>query len=100
MFIRISCLNYCNHATGPTAPRLATTIELCDPAKPVFSRMNLLLRRSLVVFLPVLVGTMTVQPLQAKSDLEQVEVSVGRLLEEGHYTHHPLNADVSKKSLK
>jgi carboxyl-terminal processing protease len=43
---------------------------------------------------------MAVQPLQAKSDLEQVEVSVGRLLEEGHYTHQPLNDEVSKKFLK
>ena len=40
------------------------------------------------------------QPLQAKSDLEQVEVSVGRLLEEGHYTHQPLNDEVSKKFLR
>ncbi|MEP6956068.1 MAG: carboxy terminal-processing peptidase, partial [Chthoniobacterales bacterium] len=40
------------------------------------------------------------QPLQAKSDLEQVAVSVGRLLEEGHYTHQPLNDEVSKKFLK
>jgi len=43
---------------------------------------------------------MAVQPLQAKSDLEQVEVSVGRLLEEGHYTHQPLNDEVSKKFLR
>ena len=36
----------------------------------------------------------------AKSDSEQVAVSVGRLLEEGHYTHQQLNDDVSKKFLK
>ena len=40
------------------------------------------------------------QPLQSKSDLEQVSVSVGRLLEEGHYTHQPLNDEVSKKFLR
>ncbi|MFN2477297.1 MAG: carboxy terminal-processing peptidase [Chthoniobacterales bacterium] len=40
------------------------------------------------------------QPLLAKSDLEQVAVSVGRLLEEGHYTHQPLNDEVSKKFLR
>ena len=34
-----------------------------------------------------------------RSDLEQVEVSVGRLLEEGHYTHQPLNDEISKKFL-
>ena len=61
--------------------------------------MKLLFRRSLalVTILPLL---MAVQPVQAKSDLEQVEVSVGRLLEEGHYTHQPLNDEVSKKFLR
>ncbi len=39
-------------------------------------------------------------PIQAKSDSEQVAVSVGRLLEEGHYTHQPLNDEVSKKFLR
>jgi carboxyl-terminal processing protease len=39
-------------------------------------------------------------PIQAKSDAEQVAVSVGRLLEEGHYTHQPLNDEVSRKFLK
>src|ERR1700724_4001875 len=40
------------------------------------------------------------QPLQAKSDAEEICVSVGRLLEEGHYTHQQLSADVSQKFLK
>ncbi len=39
-------------------------------------------------------------PLQAKTDLEQVAVSVGRLLEEGHYTRAPLDDAVSKKFLR
>ncbi|MGI8480459.1 MAG: carboxy terminal-processing peptidase [Chthoniobacterales bacterium] len=39
-------------------------------------------------------------PVEAKSDTEQVAVSVGRLLEEGHYTHQPLNDEVSKKFLR
>jgi carboxyl-terminal processing protease len=43
---------------------------------------------------------LTAQPLLAKSDLEQVAVSVGRLLEEGHYTRQSLNDDVSKKFLR
>ena len=42
----------------------------------------------------------TPQSVQAKSDAEQICVSVGRLLEEGHYTHQQLNADVSQKFLK
>src|SRR5256886_11310203 len=40
------------------------------------------------------------QPLQAKSDAEQICVSVGRLLEEGHYTHQQLNAEMSQKFLR
>ena len=39
------------------------------------------------------------QPLCAKSDSEQVALSVGRLLEEGHYTHQPLNDEISRKLL-
>jgi carboxyl-terminal processing protease len=39
------------------------------------------------------------RPVQAKSDPEQVCISVGRLLEEGHYTRHRLNDDMSKKVL-
>jgi len=38
--------------------------------------------------------------LQAKSDVEQICVSVGRLLEEGHYTHQQLNAEMSQKFLR
>ncbi|HSH38978.1 MAG TPA: carboxy terminal-processing peptidase [Chthoniobacterales bacterium] len=57
-------------------------------------------RLSLALPAVILTFAMAVQPLQAKSDLEQVAVSVGRLLEEGHYTHQPLNDEVSKKFLK
>ena len=42
----------------------------------------------------------TAAPVQAKSDLGSVTNSVGRLLEEGHYTHQPLNDEISKKFLK
>ena len=44
--------------------------------------------------------TVPSQSLQAKSDAEQICVSVGRLLEEGHYTHQPLNAEMSQKFLR
>jgi carboxyl-terminal processing protease len=57
-------------------------------------------RLSLAAPAAILTFAMAVQPLQAKSDLEQVAVSVGRLLEEGHYTRQPLNDEVSKKFLK
>src|SRR5437763_15976250 len=39
------------------------------------------------------------QALQAKSDAEQICVSVGGLLEEGHYNQQQLNAEMSQKSL-
>jgi carboxyl-terminal processing protease len=47
----------------------------------------------------VLVAT-TPPALLAKSDADQICVSVGRLLEEGHYTHQPLNAEMSQKFLR
>jgi carboxyl-terminal processing protease len=48
----------------------------------------------------VLAVSLTAAPLHAKSDSGNVTTSVGRLLEEGHYTHQPLNDEVSKKFLK
>ena len=57
-------------------------------------------RSSLTLFTVSLSLALGSQPLQAKSDLEQVAVSVGRLLEEGHYTHQRLNDEVSKKFLR
>ena len=62
--------------------------------------MNLLFRPASVATAALLCFAATLPPLQAKSDLEQVAVSVGRLLEEGHYTHQPLNDEVSKKFLR
>ena len=55
-------------------------------------------RIALAVVLFALAGAAS--PVQAKSDAEQVAVSVGRLLEEGHYTHQPLNDEISKKFLR
>src|ERR1700759_1891250 len=55
-----------------------------------------------LVALPVLAATLAFSPISAlaKSDAEQICVSVGRLLEEGHYTHQPLNDDMSRKFLR
>jgi carboxyl-terminal processing protease len=52
--------------------------------------------------LPLVVFTFAAPPrlLEAKSDTEQICVSVGRLLEEGHYTHQPLNDEMSRKFLR
>ena len=62
--------------------------------------MKPFLRTSTALFSAFLAVALFVQPVLAKSDLEQVCVSVGRLLEEGHYTHQPLNDEVSKKFLR
>ncbi len=56
--------------------------------------------RSIAALLPgLLMVSLAVQPVLAKTDSEQIGVSVGRLLEEGHYTHHPLNDEISRKLL-
>jgi carboxyl-terminal processing protease len=62
---------------------------------PMKLRFSLLLAVVSVAFVGV-----TPRQVEAKSDAEQICVSVGRLLEEGHYTHQQLNADVSQKFLK
>jgi carboxyl-terminal processing protease len=57
--------------------------------------------RSLFALPAVLLAVaLTTAPIHAKSDAGNVTTSVGRLLEEGHYTHQPLNDEVSKKFLK
>ena len=62
------------------------------PMKPRFALFSAVAAIALVASQPV--------PLQAKSDSEQICVSVGRLLEEGHYTHQQLNAEMSQKFLR
>src|SRR3954454_5877150 len=47
-----------------------------------------------------LASFVSAQALPAKTDLDNVCVSVGRLLEEGHYTHKQLNDDLSGKILR
>jgi len=81
--------------------RLALGQNCCHLAKPHFSKMKLPFRSFAASSAVVLaLAFATAQPVQAKSDLEQVCVSVGRLLEEGHYTHQSLNDEVSKKFLR
>jgi carboxyl-terminal processing protease len=59
-------------------------------------RLGALLAASAVVF----VFTVGPQPVLAKADAENICVSVGRLLEEGHYTQQKLNDEVSRKFLQ
>jgi carboxyl-terminal processing protease len=61
--------------------------------------MKLPLRSSLIVT-AVIALAISAQPVLAKSDAEQIAISVGRLLEEGHYTHQPLNDEMSHKFLR
>src|SRR3954471_9326491 len=79
-------------------PFLAFKGELCETEKPFFMKS----RPGLLLAIPALIAILAVTPVtaRAKSDSEQICVSVGRLLEEGHYTHHQLNDEMSKKVLK
>src|SRR5919201_4445210 len=57
------------------------------------------LQRSLALCAILLAATTATPPAMAASK-ETVAMSVGRLLEEGHYTRQKLNEDVSKKFLQ
>jgi carboxyl-terminal processing protease len=69
----------------------------CDYAKPLFPGMKLRLSAAVAALSLASFATPT---LFAKSDLDNICVSVGRLLEEGHYTHKQLNDDLSRKILR
>src|SRR5437879_5766466 len=57
--------------------------------------------RSYAAMAAISLASLTSTPaLPAKTDLDNVCVSVGRLLEEGHYTHKQLNDDLSGKILR
>src|SRR5438128_6621654 len=60
------------------------------------------IRPGLFLAIPAVIASLAVTPATtwAKSDSEQICVSVGRLLEEGHYTHQQLNAEMSQKFLR
>ena len=55
--------------------------------------------RGSVALVAASILALAAQPVGAKSDDEQIALSVGRLLEEGHYTHHSLNDEISRKLL-
>src|SRR5436309_7433600 len=61
--------------------------------------MRLSLRRSAALCAILLTATIAAPPARAASR-ETVATSVGRLLEEGHYTKQKLNEDVSRKFLQ
>jgi carboxyl-terminal processing protease len=78
---------------------LAFDTDVCDSGKPFFSRMKLRPRSSIIVTAAVALAVIA-QPVLAKTASEQIAVSVGRLLEEGHYTHQALNDEMSRKFLR
>src|SRR5213595_3217634 len=61
--------------------------------------MNSRLQRSLALCALVLTAVTAAPPVVAASK-ETIAMSVGRLLEEGHYTRQKLNEDVSRKFLR
>src|SRR6059036_3813174 len=61
--------------------------------------MRLSLRRSAALCAILLTATIAAPPAMAASR-ETIAMSVGRLLEEGHYTKQKLNEDVSRKFLQ
>src|ERR1700738_2685077 len=95
MFPPYHCLNTLHVDRGPL---VAFRYEVCEhEGRAFFMKLRLPL---LVAAVSVAFAGVAPQSLQAKSDAEQICVSVGRLLEEGHYTHQQLNADVSQKFLR
>src|SRR3984893_5397812 len=95
MFPPYRCLNTLHVDPGPL---VAFRYEVCEHGgRAFFMKLRLPL---VVAAVSVAFTGVAPQSLQAKSDVEQICVSVGRLLEEGHYTHQQLNADVSQKFLR
>jgi carboxyl-terminal processing protease len=77
---------------------LAFHSETCQGGKPHNYQMKSRLQRSLALCAVVLTAVTAAPPVVAASK-ETIAMSVGRLLEEGHYTRQKLNEEVSKKFL-
>src|SRR5437868_14050275 len=79
---------------------LAFGATICDYGKLLFQGMNYRFRSYTAAAAILLVSLGLTPALPAKTDLDNICVSVGRLLEEGHYTHKQLNDDMSGKILR
>src|SRR3989440_7864999 len=79
---------------------LAFRATICEYGKLLFQGMNYRFRSYTTAAAILLVSLAPTPALPAKTDLDNVCVSVGRLLEEGHYTHKQLNDDLSGKILR
>ncbi|PYK26226.1 MAG: tail-specific protease [Verrucomicrobia bacterium] len=88
------------YSHGRSSPLiLALHTEICECAKPSFLPMRLSLQRSLALCAILFTATIAAPPALASSK-ETIAMSVGRLLEEGHYTRQKLNEEVSNKFLQ
>src|SRR5437870_3046271 len=77
---------------------LAFHHETCQGGKPHNYQMKSRLPRSLALCALVLTAVTAAPPVVAASK-ETIAISVGRLLEEGHYTRQKLNEEISRKFL-
>src|SRR6266536_1907019 len=97
MFTLFDCLIPTHMAT--LFDHLAFDREICQGGKPRNYPMKSHLQRCLALCAIVLAAATAVPPTMASSK-ETVAMSVGRLLEEGHYTRQKLNEEVSNKFLQ
>src|ERR1019366_8954614 len=77
---------------------LAFKSDVCDNGKPFFSRMKPRLRSSLFFTLAAAFAV-AAQPVLAKTDAEQVAISVGGFGEKGHSTPRPPPDEIWRKFL-
>jgi carboxyl-terminal processing protease len=78
---------------------LAFRPDICQGGKPFFSPMKSSFQRSIAFCAVLLVSAIAAPPALATSR-ETIAMSVGRLLEEGHYTRQKLDEEVSRKFLQ
>src|SRR5215470_17619156 len=97
MFSVFGCLSLPNNADFVSSSCAAGRI--LRMSKTTFLPMRSSLQLSLALFAILLTAAIAAPPARAASR-ETVAMSVGRLLEEGHYTRQKLNEDVSKKFLQ
>src|ERR1700757_2923855 len=97
MFSALGCLFLLNNADFVSSSCAAGRI--LRMSKTTFLPMRSSLRRSLALCTILFAAALAAPPAPASSR-ETVAMSVGRLLEEGHYTRQKLNEEVSKKFLQ
>ena len=97
MFRAVDCLSLPNNADFVSSSCAAQ--RSLRNSQTSFLPMRSSFRRSLALCTVVFAAALAAPPAPASSR-ETVAMSVGRLLEEGHYTRQKLNEEVSKKFLQ